>query len=93
MCIFVSVTQVSSFRAIVSTSVRQSSSSLYMAGFGAKKEIVDTGKTVTRVADASAPCELYIFAHKETKHEALPATDTKTLRTNQEINHVYLDTD
>ena len=56
MCVLVSVTQVSGFRAIANKAVRQSSS-LYMAGFGAKKEVVDTGNTITRAADASAPCE------------------------------------
>jgi hypothetical protein len=28
-----------------------------MAGFGAKKEVVDGAKTTARVADANAPCK------------------------------------
>ena len=63
MCVLVSVTQISGFRAIANKAVRQSGSSLYMAGFGAKKEVVDTGNTITRAADASAPCEIYISSY------------------------------
>ena len=57
ICIFVSMNQVFSFSSSVRSFPRQTSSQLYMAGFGAKKEVVDGAKTTARVADAAAPCK------------------------------------
>jgi hypothetical protein len=53
-----SVAQISGFKVMVTSARKQNINTLYMAGFGAKKEVADTtGKTITRVADAAAPCE------------------------------------
>lgn len=60
ICIFVSMNQVSSFSSSVRSFPRQTSSQLYMAGFGAKKEVVDGAKTTARVADANAPCKFHV---------------------------------
>lgn len=57
ICIFVSMYQVSSFSSSVRSFPRQINSQLYMAGFGAKKDVVDSAKTTARVADANAPCK------------------------------------
>ena len=67
ICILASMTQILSFTAPVRAIVRQqsSSSSIYMAGFGAKKEVVDASKTTARVADAAAPCKYHILSCEE----------------------------
>lgn len=62
ICILASMSHILSFTGPFRAIVRQqsSSSSIYMAGFGAKKEVVDASKTTARVADAAAPCKYLI---------------------------------
>ena len=55
ICMLACVSQINGFKVIAP--IRRSSNTICMAGFGAKKEIVDTGKVITRVADAAAPCK------------------------------------
>ena len=67
ICILASMSQILSFTGPFRATVRQqsSSSSIYMAGFGAKKEVVDASKTTARVADAAAPCKYPISTYEE----------------------------
>ena len=57
MCIFISITQVTGFTAILKTTVRQSSSSSYIGVAGAGEETLNTPEPITSVADTSPQCE------------------------------------
>ena len=57
MCIYVSMTQVTGFRAVFKTAVRRRSSSSYIGYVRASEENLDSPKSFTTVADVTAQCE------------------------------------
>ena len=63
-CLLASVQNAKSFttQRVVSTRAYRGGSHVYMAGFGAKKEVAVEPGTAGRVADASAPCKQRIFS-------------------------------